>query len=133
MVVHVQVEVFQVAQEHVALDAVQGPDFFLDLALVSCDKGIFFPRGILLWGHRLALASLGGRRIVRFDSIGGAAISLFAVVVVLTGRGDWRLWQDWQWGRAGRVHHRTAVVFLHSFNLLHKFDLLHGGCRAEQV
>ena len=59
VVVHVQVEVVQVAEEHVTLDAVQRPDVLLDLALVRRHCGVVFAGNWLLWRHRLGLRLLG--------------------------------------------------------------------------
>ena len=59
VVVHVEVEVIQVAEQHVALDAVQGPNLFLDLVFVSRDHCVLLPGDILLRRHRLVLRLLG--------------------------------------------------------------------------
>ena len=59
VVVHVQVEVVQVAEEHVTLNAVQRPDVLLDLALVRRHCGVVFAGNWLLWRPRLGLRLLG--------------------------------------------------------------------------
>ena len=134
VVVHVEVEVLQIAEQHVALDAVQRPDLFLDLIFVSRDDCVLFSCDILLGRHWFVLRFLGGA--VRLGRGSVVAVGLLAVVVVVkAGRGKRKLGKDGQgWGRGWvRVSDGASVVLLHSLDLLHQLDLLHGHLRPEEV
>ena len=93
VVVHVKVEVVEIAKEHVALDAVQRPDVVLDLTLVGRDEHVLLAGRILLRRHRLVLGFLDRGAV----GLGRASVGLLAVVVVIRRR-ERSLWQNRQRG-----------------------------------
>lgn len=112
MVVHVQVEVVEVAQKAVALDAVQRPKVVFDLAFIIGHGRVVHGRPadeLLLLVHRGRLAF----------GLTGLFRAFWRVVVVAVN--------DRRARRAGRaVINDAAVILLHLLDFLHQRQMLDG-------